>query len=115
MPVLLGKVHIVCLPSYREGLPTILMEAASCGKPVVTTDVPGCRDAVRDQETGLLVPVRDALSLADALKVLIQDDSLRGKMGINARMLALQEFSSERAISKITEVYKAASSGKGTV
>ena len=61
--------HIVVLPSYREGLPKVLVEASACGRAVVTTDVPGCRDAIQADVTGLLVPVRDSAALADAIPV----------------------------------------------
>ncbi|MGM2743215.1 glycosyltransferase, partial [Bacillus cereus group sp. Bce013] len=73
--------NIVCLPSYREGLPKSLVEAAACGRAVVTTDVPGCRDAITPDVTGLLVPVKDAVALADAIQRLIEDCELRNNMG----------------------------------
>ncbi len=66
MPALFAKSDIVVLPSYREGLPKVLIEAASCGLPIVTTDTPGCREIVKNGKNGLLVPPRDSLSLADA-------------------------------------------------
>lgn len=83
---------IVCLPSYREGLPKCLSEAAACGRPVVTTDVPGCRDAVIDGVTGILVPVRNPVLLASAIIKLYQDDLLRLEMGRAARELAEKRF-----------------------
>ncbi|OQA32248.1 MAG: N,N'-diacetylbacillosaminyl-diphospho-undecaprenol alpha-1,3-N-acetylgalactosaminyltransferase [Betaproteobacteria bacterium ADurb.Bin341] len=88
MPVLLSKAHIVVLPSYREGLPRVLEEAAACGRAIVTTDVPGCRDAIVPGETGLLVPVRDAGKLAEAIRLLVEDAPLRHKMGESGRKLA---------------------------
>ena len=77
MPKLLAKCHIVCLPSYREGLPKSLMEAAAASRPIVTTDVPGCCEVVHDGDNGLLVPPRDADALAEALSRLITDPELR--------------------------------------
>lgn len=85
---LFANAHIVTLPSYREGLPKVLIEAAACGRAVVTTDVPGCRDAIDPNVTGLLVPARDAVALADALQSLIDDPALRKRMGAAGRSLA---------------------------
>ena len=88
--------HVVCLPSYREGIPRVLLEAAACGRPVITTDVPGCRDAIQAGETGLLVPARDVEKLAVALKRLIDDPGLRVRMGRQGRRLAEKRFSAAR-------------------
>lgn len=84
--------HVVALPSYREGLPKALAEAAACGRAVVTTDVPGCRDAIEPDVTGLLVPVRNAPALADAIARLVLDATLRQAMGEAGRRLAEQDF-----------------------
>ena len=81
MPKLLAKCHIVCLPSYREGLPKSLIEAAAASRPIVTTDVPGCCEVVHDGDNGLLVPPRDADALAEALSRLITDPELRQQRG----------------------------------
>jgi len=89
---LYAAAHIAVLPSYREGLPKSLIEAAACGRAVVTTDVPGCRDAIEPNVTGLLVPVRDAAALADAIARLAQDATLRQAMGTAGRVLAEREF-----------------------
>lgn len=97
--------HIVCLPSYREGLPKGLIEAAACGRPVVTTDVPGCRDAIIPGKTGLLVPVRNAVALADALQVLAESPELRRSMGRAGRALAEREFSIQNVISQHLDIY----------
>jgi glycosyltransferase involved in cell wall biosynthesis len=92
---ILSDCHIFCLPSgYREGLPKSILEALAAGLPVVTTDVPGCREAVRHGDNGLLVPSRDPEALADALARLIQDPSLRRRMGIRGRLRAEREFNS---------------------
>jgi glycosyltransferase involved in cell wall biosynthesis len=87
--------HVVCLPSYREGLPTVLLEAAACGCALVATDVPGCREVVRDGDTGLLVPPRDPMALAAALRTLILDPALRARLSAAARKRVAEEFSAE--------------------
>jgi len=97
--------HVVVLPSYREGLPKVLIEAAACGRAVVTTDVPGCRDAIESGITGLLVPVRDALALADAIASLIQDPQRRRQMGAAGRRLAEQAFTIDRVVETHMLVY----------
>jgi glycosyltransferase involved in cell wall biosynthesis len=84
--------NIVVLPSYREGLPKVLIEAASCGRAVITTDVPGCRHVILPDQTGLLVPVRDSKSLAEAIIKLVDDAELRKRMGTNGRKLAEEKF-----------------------
>ena len=86
MPETLQRADIVCLPSYyREGVPKVLIEAASTGRPIVTTDVPGCREIVSDGENGFLVPARDAEALADRIATLTADPSLRATMGQRRR------------------------------
>jgi len=106
MPVVFHTAHIACLPSYREGLPKVLLEAAACGLPIVTTDAPGCREIVRDGDNGFLVPVRDAQALALALRSLIDNVALRAKMGRRAREIVLAEFSQERVIAETLAVYQ---------
>jgi len=98
--------NIVCLPSYREGLPKGLVEAAACGRAVVTTDVPGCRDAIELDVTGLLVPVKSALSLADALQALIEEPERRMRMGKAGRELAERAFSIDRIVEQHLAIYK---------
>lgn len=83
---------IAVLPSYREGLPKVLLEAGACARPSVTTDVAGCHDVVRDGVNGLLVPVRDARALADALARLVEDGPLRLRMGREARAIVEARF-----------------------
>ena len=106
MPQVLAQCHIVCLPSYREGLPKALLEAASCALPIVTTDVPGCREVVRDGDNGLLVEARSAVALADALAKLIADPDLRRQMGQRGRERVLREFSQEQIIAQFLELYQ---------
>jgi glycosyltransferase involved in cell wall biosynthesis len=103
---LLAGAHIVCLPSYREGLPVVLLEAAACGKPIVTTDVPGCREVVRDQHNGFLVPPRDSRALAAALDTLIRDPELRASMGRRGRTIVEREFSLEKIITDSLRLYE---------
>ena len=98
--------HIACLPSYREGLPKVLIEAAAAGLPIVTTDVPGCRDVVENNHNGLLVPVRDADALAAALATLIDSSSLRQSMGEAGRARAVNEFALEKINDQIIDLYK---------
>ncbi len=92
MPEILTRAHIICMPSYREGLPRSLIEAAACGLPIVTADVPGCREVVRDGISGYLVPVRDGTATTTAIGKLLVDPDLRRSMGQAARQLAVDEF-----------------------
>ena len=106
MPTLYRSVDLVVLPSYREGLPKGLIEAAACGLPLVTTDVPGCREVVTDGVEGLLVPVRDAKALAAAIGRLAADPALRARMGAAARAKALSQFDERIVIGRTLEVYR---------
>lgn len=106
IPELLASVHIACLPSYREGLPLSLIEAASSGLPLVATDVPGCREICRHEENGLLVPARDETALADALQRLASDAELRVRMGKKSRELAETVFSKEAVVGGSFAVYR---------
>lgn len=106
MPQVLANSHIVCLPSYREGIPRILIEAAASGRPIVTTDAPGCREVVRPGVNGIVVPSRDTSSLASALRFLIQNRETRITMGTNNREIAVQEFSQELVVEQFVSVYR---------
>lgn len=106
IPKLLAGVDVMCLPSYREGLPKSLIEAAACGLPIVTTDVPGCREVVREGENGFLVPVRDAAQLAIALKRLVDSPQLRTRMGHRSAEIAAAEFSSDRVVAETLSLYR---------
>lgn len=99
--------HVVVLPSYREGLPKVLIEAAACARAVVTTDVPGCRDAIIADKTGLLVPVRDHHALASSIENLLLNGALRLSMGRAGRELAMSEFTIEKVVSIHMDVYEA--------
>ena len=106
MPALLASADIVVLPSYREGLPKSLIEAAACARPLVTTDVPGCRDVVTDGVDGLLVPVCDVLALAQAIARLQDDRSLARRLGDAARAKALAEYDERRIVARTLDVYQ---------
>lgn len=98
--------HIVCLPTYyMEGIPKSLIEAAACGKPLVATNVPGCREIVRNGENGFLVPPRNAAALADAIEQLANDRSLREKMGEKSRALAIEFFSMNKIVERYFAIY----------
>jgi glycosyltransferase involved in cell wall biosynthesis len=101
-----AEAHIICLPTfYREGIPKVLLEAAAAGRPIVTTDVPGCRDIVHHNENGLLVPPRDATALASALRRLITDKQLRLALGRRGRERAVSEFRMELVINDTLRLY----------
>jgi glycosyltransferase involved in cell wall biosynthesis len=106
MARILAQCHIVCLPSHGgEGVPRSLLEAAAAGKPIVATDVSGCRDIVRDGENGLLVPPQQVVPLADAIERLILDGELRRSMGARGRELALAQFSVEIVAAETLRLY----------
>lgn len=105
MPSLLRSVQIAVLPSYREGLPKGLIEAAACELALVTTDVPGCRQVVSHGIDGLLVPPQDAVALADAIGMLVKDSGLRRRLGAAARQKALSTFDQDLIIRKTIDVY----------
>jgi glycosyltransferase involved in cell wall biosynthesis len=106
MPALFRSVDAVVLPSYREGLPKGLIEAAACGLPLVTTDVPGCREVVTHGVDGLLVPVRDAGALAAAIARLQDSRALRASLGQAARARALAEYDERIVIQRTLAVYE---------
>lgn len=107
MPEVFAQASIACLPSaYGEGVPKVLLEAAACGLPIVTTDTPGCRDVVRHDENGLLVPVRSSVELADALQRLIENPELRRRMGARGREIAVNEFAVEKVVAETMALYE---------
>lgn len=105
MAEVLREASIVCLPSYREGMPKALLEAAAAGRPIVTTDTPGCRGCVEPGHTGILVPPRDAVALADALEALIADPHRREAFGAAGRALAERSFGLQQVIDRHLELY----------
>lgn len=106
MPGLFHSVDAVVLPSYREGLPKGLVEAAACALPLVTTDVPGCREVVTHGEDGLLIPVKNAPALADAIAQLEEDPALCRRLGEAARRKALLQFDERSVIKRTLDVYR---------
>jgi glycosyltransferase involved in cell wall biosynthesis len=106
MPAVFASASVVCLPSYCEGLPKVLLEAAASGRPIVTTDVPGCREIVRERDNGLLVPPRDAEAVATAIAALLGDKALRARMGSRGRAIVEEEFSVQRVVSETLALYE---------
>jgi glycosyltransferase involved in cell wall biosynthesis len=103
---IIPKADIIVLPSYYgEGLPKVLIEAAACGRVVITTDHPGCRDAIT-QKTGVLIPIKDSEALADAIRDLLQNPQKAIKMGKAGRELAEQNYSIEKVCKKHIKIYK---------
>lgn len=105
MPAVLAQASVICLPSYREGLPRTLLEAAACGIPCITTDTPGCRRVVVNGVTGLLVPPRNAEALAKAIASLLADGDRRRAMGAAGRQRAVAEFSEEQVLATTLTLY----------
>ena len=106
MPRVFAEAHVVCLPSYYpEGVPKVLIEAAASGRAIVTTDMPGCREVVRHEENGLLVPARDPAALAAALRRLITSPPLRQFLGQRGREIAVAEFGLDRVVDETLAVY----------
>jgi glycosyltransferase involved in cell wall biosynthesis len=106
MPAVYEGAALVVLPSYREGLPKVLLEAAACGKAIVTTDMPGCRDIVRNRENGILVPPKDAQALASAIAELLRDARSRDAMGRRGRELAVAEWSVPGIAQQMLSLYR---------
>jgi glycosyltransferase involved in cell wall biosynthesis len=106
MPQVLASASVVSLPSYREGMPKALLEAAACGRAVVTTNVPGCRDALEPGVTGLLVSVRSAEDLAQGIEQLLTHPEQRKAMGMAGRHLAEQEFDVRAVVDKHLVIYQ---------
>ncbi len=100
-----ARAHIAVLPSRREGLPKSLLEAAACGRAIVATDVPGCREIARPGVNALLVPADDAAALADAIAILARDPQLRQSFAAAGRQLAENEFASALIGRQILAVY----------
>lgn len=113
MRALYAASHIVCLPSWHEGMPRVLLEAAACGRPAVATNVPGCRDAVTDGETGLLVSPRNAAELAAALRKLILDAALRQRLGARGRVIAEERFSAQQVVARTVEIMEGLMAARG--
>ncbi len=105
MPGVWAQSHVALLPSYREGLPKSLVEAAACGRPIITTDVPGCRDIVEHGVNGLLVAPRDGDALCEAMLTLADDGALRTRMGQAGRRRVVDRFSEAHVIAATMALY----------
>jgi glycosyltransferase involved in cell wall biosynthesis len=105
MEDVLSQASIVVLPSYREGFPKVLIEAAACGRAIVTTDVAGCRDAIYNGVTGVLVPVKDGPALAEAISTLVKKPETYIKMGIEGRKMAEERFDENKVIDQHLSLY----------
>ena len=103
---LLPETTVFVLPSYREGAPRVMLEAAACGVPVVAFDVPGCREAVLDNKTGFLVPRQHASALTEAVAKLLADDTLRAGFGREGRAFVEQHFDTVRVTAAHVELYR---------
>lgn len=107
MPSVFADADVVCLPTYYgEGIPKVLVEAAACGLPIVTTDWPGCREIVEHGYNGLLVPIRNPAALADALEMLVRNSPLRRVMGTRGRARVEGEYSLETVTRKTLALYR---------
>lgn len=107
IPALFSQSHIIVLPSYYgEGVPKVLIEAAACGRPIVTTDTPGCRDCIIDKKTGYLVPPRDAQQLAEKILKLALDEDKRKTMGKSGREYAERNFDIQSVIASHMDIYQ---------
>lgn len=103
---IINKATIIVLPSYREGLPKVICEAAACGKPVVTTNVPGCKDAILPNKTGLLVPHKNVDELAKAINKLLKNNSKLKNMGLASRKFAIENFDVNKVVDMHLKLYK---------
>lgn len=106
MAGLLSETDIAVLPSYGEGVPRSLIEAAACGLPLVATDAPGCREIVEHEVNGLLVPIKDASALATAVRRLCAEPDTRQRMGQASRSKVLDEFDERIVFEKTLAVYE---------
>ena len=100
------KIHVSILPSYREGLPKGLLEAAACGKPIITTDVTGCRDVVIDGKNGILVNPKNSDELFLAMKKMLLNKKIRLVMGKEGRNFVKKNFLLENTVKKLIHLYK---------
>ena len=101
----LESTNLVVLPSYREGFPKALIEASACGRAIITTDVPGCREAVEHKKNGLLVPKENPHELAKAIKYLIENKEERREMGLKSRKIAEEKYSINQIVDTHMNIY----------
>jgi glycosyltransferase involved in cell wall biosynthesis len=102
----LAAMDVLLLPSYREGLPTVPLEAAAMGLPVVTTDIPGCVDALMAGETGFIVPAHDSAALTDATRTMLASQELRVRMGTAGRDWVSQKANTETTWHELLHDYR---------
>ncbi len=112
VPAVWSRSHVAVLPSYREGLPKTLLEAAACARPIVATDVPGCREIAVNGKNGILVPTQDPSALAAAIERLVSDPPLRLAMGRASRSMAVEKFSEQVVINRILSLYHSMAVGE---
>ncbi len=105
MPALYAASDVVVLPSWHEGVPRVLMEGAAMGKPLLATDVRGCREVVKPPAAGLLVPVRDARALGHAMVTLANDPALRARLGAENAVRARTDYAIESAVARVNALY----------
>lgn len=102
----LSKASVVVLPSfYGEGLPKVLIEAAACGKPIITSNSPGCRDSIIEGKTGLLVPPKDVDALCEAILYLVENPQIASEMGAAGRVLAEERYCINAVVKRHLEIY----------
>ena len=113
MVTVLNKSTMVVLPTfYGEGLPKVLLEAAACSKPIISTNVPGCKEIVRHEVNGLLIPPKDEVALAEAIRRLLDNPEFARQLGENGREIVQNEFSEALVVEKTFEVYEHLLAGK---
>jgi glycosyltransferase involved in cell wall biosynthesis len=98
--------HIAVLPSYREGLPKSLLEAAACNRAIIATNISGCRELIEDGKNGILVPVKNSQKLAEAIEFLVNNSELRLKMGKEARRRVVSNFSDKVIVKQVLTIYQ---------
>jgi glycosyltransferase involved in cell wall biosynthesis len=101
-----SKAHIAILPSYREGMPMALLEAAACSRPIITTDVSGCNELVTDGVNGLVVPVHDWMAIVDSIELLANSADLRARLGAAARRRVEVEYGEKTVIDQTLALYR---------
>jgi glycosyltransferase involved in cell wall biosynthesis len=106
MPRVFAKANLIVLPTYREGMPTVLAEGAAMGRALIAADVPGCREIVRPGVNGLLVPPRNAGALADAVRELLASPQTRARFAQAGRQIAVAEFAREHLVGQTLQLYR---------
>ncbi|WP_269148234.1 glycosyltransferase [Planococcus antarcticus] len=112
IPEIIAAADIFTLPSYREGLPRSIIEAMAMGKPIIATDIRGCREEVVEGMNGLLCKVKDAKALADSLEVLIINEEKTKNFGIQSRRIFLEEFEEQKVLNRQLNIFNEFRKGK---